>query len=152
MYIYIIDKFYKIYIPVFGDKFDYLNNSTFWKSNERLTYKNIVIKYIIIMWRRVIFKGKGFRVRIFKENKKITLNFGYSHWTKIKFINNWDMLKLYRQNYLVFTNSMLDFFYFLLFFPTIKKMNRYTLRGLRLKKQTIKRRYGKISQYISSLH
>jgi hypothetical protein len=31
-------------------------------------------------------------------------------------------------------------------------MNCYTLRGLRLKKQFVIRRFGKISQHISKLH
>ena len=34
----------------------------------------------------------------------------------------------------------------------IKEINRYTLRGLRVKKQKLKKRFGKISQMVSSLH
>ena len=37
-------------------------------------------------------------------------------------------------------------------FPNIKLINRYTKRGLRFKRQAIIRRFGKISQHISSLH
>jgi len=33
-----------------------------------------------------------------------------------------------------------------------KALNVYTKRGLRLKKQYIKKRFGKISQVVSSLH
>ena len=148
--IYRVDKFYKLYFYLFGLYFDNLNFSFLWKNSKITNFA--VTKYTVMCWRRLIFKGKGFRVRIFRYNKKITLNFGYSHWTKIKFIYNWDFFKLYRQNYLSFCNSWQDFSSFELFFPHIKPMNRYTLRGLRFKKQVIKRRFGKISQYISSLH
>ena len=152
VHIYNICNYYNIYIYVFNTKFDKFNLSYYWKNNTNLNKKNFLTKYFIICWKRIIFKGKGFRVRIFRKNKKITLNFGYSHWTKIKFIYNWDLFKLYRQNYLLFTNSHIDIKFFATLFPTIKPMNRYTLRGLRFKKQVIKRRFGKISQYVSSLH
>lgn len=33
-----------------------------------------------------------------------------------------------------------------------KKLNSYTKRGLRLRKQYIQKRFGKISQVVSSLH
>ena len=148
--IYIIDDIYTLYFYIFNLHFDFLNISFFWKNKN--TKNNSIIKYFVMFWRRIVFKGKGFRVRIFRDNKKITLNFGYSHWTKLKFIRNWDIFKLYRQNYLSFCNSWQDFLDFELLLPTIKPMNRYTLRGLRFKRQIIKRRFGKISQYISSLH
>lgn len=148
--VYVVNKFYNIYTYVLGSSIDSLNISFFWK--DYVKTNNNLVKYFTTSWRRVVFKGKGFRVRIFRYNKKITLNFGYSHWTKLKFIRGWDLFKLYRQNYLVFCNSWQDFREFELLLPIIKPMNRYTLRGLRFKKQTVKRRFGKISQYISSLH
>lgn len=150
LFIYKLHDTYSLYIYVYNTHFDSLNISFLW--NKTNTTNWCIVKYFIIFWRRIVFKGKGFRVRIFRDNKKITLNFGYSHWTKLKFLSNWDVFRLYRQNYLSFCNSWRDFLSFELLLPTIKPMNRYTLRGLRFKKQVIKRRFGKISQYISSLH
>jgi hypothetical protein len=36
--------------------------------------------------------------------------------------------------------------------PKVRVYNPYTMRGLRLKKQAIIRRFGKISQHVSILH
>ena len=123
-------------------------NIKFYKSvSYRFFYNNFFIK-----WARIIFKGKSYRVRNFKHNNKFTFNFGYSHWTRFKLLTRWQCFKRRRQNHLIFTYNLKDFEYFVRFFPYIRFMNRYTLRGLRLKKQFIIRRFGKISQHISSLH
>lgn len=118
-----------------------------WKS-----YKNYIVNSFIVVWTRVIFKGKGYRIRNFKLNNKLTFNFGHSHWTKIKFIKYWFFFKRKRQNYLIFTLYNRDMLKFRQELPHIRLLNRYTKRGLRLKIQCIVRRFGKISQYISSLH
>lgn len=115
-------------------------------------YIQFITNSFIILWTRVNFRGKGYRVRVFKKNLKLTLNFGYSHWTKIKFYKYWLLYKLRRQNYLLFTNFRHDMLNFLLLLPHIRTYNKYTQRGLRLKRQCIKQRFGKISQYVSSLH
>lgn len=103
-------------------------------------------------WFRVSFRGKGFRLRKFKALNKVTLNFGHSHWAKILLNSNFFFKKIRRQNYLCLTThfhfykslkSGLKFF---------KKLNTYTKRGLRLRKQYIRKRFGKISQVVSSLH
>lgn len=121
------------------------------KNKLKLTLK-IFINCFIFQWARLTFRGKSFRVRNFCNKNKFTLNFGYSHWTKLKFLNNWAFFKKKRQNYIIYTFLLKDFMYFKRFFPYIKFYNCYTMRGLRLKKQPIIRRFGKISQHISSLH
>lgn len=106
----------------------------------------------IVVWARIIFKGKGFRIRNFQKDLKLTLNFGHSHWDRVKFYRYWFFWKIKRQNYLIVAYSDVYFHLFLSIFPNIKLLNRYTKRGLRLKRQAIIRRFGKISQHISSLH
>lgn len=106
----------------------------------------------MVVWTRIIFRGKGFRIRNFQKDLKLTFNFGHSHWDRIKFYKFWFFWKIKRQNYLVVSYSDSFLSQFTLMFPSIKLINRYTKRGLRLKRQAIIRRFGKISQHVSSLH
>ena len=104
-------------------------------------------------WSRVSFKGKGYRLRKFKKYNKVTLNFGHSHWAKLAIQPTiYFFKKIKRQNYLCFMKNY-DFYKFIKTdFKFFKKINSYTKRGLRLKKQLIQKRFGKISQVVSSLH
>lgn len=60
--------------------------------------------------------------------------------------------KLKRQNYIALFNYHSHLKKFTTLIKFIKPLNVYTKRGLRLKKQILKRRFGKISQVVSSLH
>lgn len=111
-----------------------------------------IISLFLMQWAKLAFRGKSFRVRNFCKNNKFTFNFGYSHWTKLKLAPRWGFFKRKRQRYLIFTFFYKDFCCFKRFFPTIKRYNCYTMRGLRFKKQAIIKRFGKLSQHISSLH
>lgn len=113
---------------------------------------NYYYNIILIFWTHIIFKGKSYQIRAYKKYNKLTLNFGYSHWSKIKFNFLWGLFKRRRQNYVIYGFLLQSFYNLKLKFPYIKVMNRYTLRGLRLRKQKIKKRFGKISQYLSSMH
>lgn len=117
---------------------------------------NYIFQYLhysyCVLWSRIAFKGKGFRIRNFQSDLKLTLNFGHSHWDRIKFFKHWCFWKIRRQSYVIVSYNNIFFHQFLLIFPHIKGINRYTKRGLRLQKQAIIRRFGKISQHISSLH
>lgn len=111
------------------------------------------LKSFSIHWVRLSFKGKGFRVRKFKKLNKMTLNFGHSHWTKLKLkFKKYYIKKIRRQNYILNFSNYKYLKYFTKTIKFIKLLNVYTKRGLRLKKQFIKRRFGKISQVVSSLH
>lgn len=112
-----------------------------------------ILKTYSIHWMRVAFRGKGYRLRKFKNLNKLTLNFGHSHWARLGLDRNtFFFKKIRRQNYLCFSkyyNLYKDLKLSMKFF---KKLNSYTKRGLRLRKQYIRRRFGKISQVVSSLH
>lgn len=143
-----ISKLYKLmYILSNNKKNFYIKNNIF----ENRYWKQFIF-YVITYWEKIVFKGKGYRIRCFKKNKKFTFNFGRSHWTKIKLKYNWYLFRFARQKFYISTVGYLNFLEFKKCLRNIKKPNRYTLRGLRFKKQIIRRRFGKISQYISSLH
>lgn len=112
-----------------------------------------ILKTFSLHWMRVSFRGKGYRLRKFKTFSKVTLNFGHSHWAKLALLPDiFFFKKLRRQNYLCFMKGY-DFYKQLkLEMKIFKALNTYTKRGLRLKKQYIKKRFGKISQVVSSLH
>lgn len=105
-----------------------------------------------IQWAHLSYRGKSYRVRNFCNFNKFTFSLGYSHWTKLKLLSNWAFFKRRRQRFVIYTFKLKDMFFFKRFFPHIRFYNCYTMRGLRLKKQPIIRRFGKISQHISILH
>jgi len=112
-----------------------------------------VLKTFSLHWMRVSFRGKGYRLRKFKTFNKVTLNFGHSHWAKLALDSNtYFFKKLRRQNYLCFMKGYDFYKHIKLDMKIFKSLNVYTKRGLRLKKQYIKKRFGKISQVVSSLH
>jgi hypothetical protein len=114
---------------------------------------NYFIKTFIIFYFRLIWRGKAYRVRFFKKFNKFTFNFGYSHWTKLLYdINNYNVIKIKRQNYIIIYFNHKNKLYVLNFFNNIRTFNKYTKRGLRLKQTPVIRRFGKISQVNSSLH
>lgn len=135
--------------------FDALNycNSFFRKSNISLRKKaGIFTRFFTTQWTRVAFRGKSYRIKCFRRLKKFTFNFGYSHWSKFIANQNWIFNRRRRQSYLVFTFNLRDMQFFKRQLPYVRFYNCYTMRGLRLKKQPIIRRFGKISQHISILH
>ena len=67
-------------------------------------------------------------------------------------LNQYLFYKLGRQNYLVFYKTRSQQFDLFNIFSNIRKMNKYTKRGIRIKKLPYIRRFGKISQVNSSSH
>lgn len=118
-----------------------------------LKYKKFFINTYVIFFFRIIWRGKAFRVRFFKKNNKFTFNFGYSHWTKLIYDNtSFNFIKLGRQNYLIIFKHRNEINYVIKSFNTLRVMNKYTKRGIRIKQTPYIRRFGKISQVNSSLH
>lgn len=114
---------------------------------------NYISNSCFMYWSKLIFRGKGYRIRKFKKKGKLTLNFGLSHWTKLGYKSESITIKKFkRQLYLCFFFSSIVQKEFEKTVKQIKLTNRYTKRGLRFKKQKIQRRFGKISQVVSSLH
>ena len=102
---------------------------------------------------RLIWRGKAYRIRFFKKNNKFTLNFGHSHWYKLLYTEQKiQFYKIKRQSYLFTYYKRLDYFFLRDLFNNIRQYNKYTKRGIRLKKTFFKQRFGKISQVNSILH
>lgn len=129
-------------------------NQNFYKNNYIINkYENYFSNSFIIYFLRIIWRGKAFRVRYFKKNNKFTLNFGHSHWLKLIFCpSTFKFVKLKRQNYLVLFENFKNIWKLETFFNNLKKMNKYTKRGIRVKNTPYIKRFGKISQVNSSSH
>ncbi len=143
---YVLKADYNLYVPVnmLYDKIAYKGLREFNK---------FILKSFSMHWMRVSFRGKGYRLRKFKGYNKITLNFGHSHWAKLALLPDlYFFKKLRRQNYLFFMKDYSLYKYIKTDIKFFKALNVYTKRGLRLRKQFIKKRFGKISQVVSSLH
>lgn len=126
------------------DKFAHIQASKFNTFN---------LKTFMLHWVRIAFKGKGYRLRKFKNLNKVTLNFGHSHWAKLALNSDlYFFKKIRRQNYLCIMKYFSNYKTFKNDIKFYKPLNVYTRRGLRLRKQYIRRRFGKISQVVSSLH
>ncbi len=137
-------------------KFLITNNDNYYSKNNLVDLRKITKffnKTITTNWVRVVFRGKGFRLRKFKGLNKLTFNFGHSHWAKMGLnSDNFFFKKLRRQNYICLVKQFSVLKAFQRTIKFVKNLNVYTKRGLRLRKQYIKRRFGKISQVVSSLH
>ncbi len=112
-------------------------------------FTHTFVSYVL----RIVWRGKAYRVRLFKRNCKFTLNFGHSHWYKLWYnYQYYTFCRIRRQSYLVFFSHRKDFFEISTIFNKIRVYNKYTRRGIRLKKSFYIRRFGKISQVNSILH
>jgi len=127
--------------------FDFVPSIFFLKLKKYFAH-TFVIFFLRIMWR-----GKAYRVRFFKKNNKFTLNFGHSHWCKLVYDSNYfNFFKIKRQNYLILFSERTDVTFVKNFFNTIRVLNKYTKRGIKVKQTPYIKRFGKISQVNSSLH
>lgn len=119
---------------------------------QRLVKKYYIYTYMIYIF-RIIWRGKAYRIRFFKKYNKFTLNFGHSHWLKIIYNKKFFYFsRLRRQNYTVFFFNRVDIHRIASTFNNLRKFNKYTRRGIRLKKTHFLKRFGKISQVNSILH
>lgn len=127
--------------------FDFVPTTSFIKLKKYFAH-TFVIFFLRIMWR-----GKAYRVRFFKKHSKFTLNFGHSHWCKLIYDNYFfEFFKIKRQNYLILFSERSDILFVKNFFNSIRVLNKYTKRGIKVRQTPYIKRFGKISQVNSSLH
>ncbi len=113
----------------------------------------IIIYSYIHYYLRIVWRGKAYRVRLFKKNSKFTFNFGHSHWYKIVYDNrHFKFTRIRRQNYVVSFSKREEFYLVKYIINSIRTYNKYTRRGIRFKKDFFIKRFGKISQVNSILH
>lgn len=140
------------------DSFNLSTSGTKLSLQDKFKEFSIFEFYFLFFFKRVTFRGKSYRIRYFKKINKFTLNFNYSHWTKVKLNSNWSISRRKkkkerdRQRYLLLTTNYSILPGFINFFKNIRFFNCYTMRGLRFRSQPIIRRFGKLSQHVSILH
>jgi hypothetical protein len=107
---------------------------------------SLLTKYI---WnfRKVRYHGKGYKIRKCNKLSKLTCRFGKSHWTKVFFNKKYVVVRRTKKNtYTFFVLKKKNFFFLKGLVLNIKGINRYTKRGVRLSRQGVKKRFGKVSQ------
>lgn len=157
LYLYNKDKKFNFYTNFLKNELKIDKNSnTIIMYNTKLNYEtkklsnmlfNFLKSWNIYYFNKIKFKGKGFRMRFFKKNKFVKFFFGKSHKTFILFkkiimkkINKYKfILKSIKKGILNKNSGVV---------VNIKPLNFYTLRGLRLTRQTIYKRKGKKGTYI----
>ncbi len=152
-----VTNFYKdtIYLKKINNIIVFVLDHTFrvyslykkFKKIKKYFSQSFITFYIRILWR-----GKAYRVRFFKKYKKFTLNFGHSHWCKIIYPQDYEFVKLKRQNYLALFSKRIERWEVVNLFNNIRVFNKYTRRGIRVKNTPYIKRFGKISQVSSSMH
>jgi hypothetical protein len=153
------------FINKFSDKLiiKKINNILTIGLNKRLTpyspnkgikvLKNYFTYSYIIYFLNIVWRGKAYRIRFFKKNCKFTLNFGHSHWYKFVYDKNiFSFYRLKRQKYFVIYKNRFDYQFLKKTIENIRPYNKYTRRGIRLKRSVFIKRFGKISQVNSILH
>ena len=116
-------------------------------------FKNYYTYTFVLYCLRIIWRGKAYRVRLFKKSCKFTFSFGYSHWYKLIYNKNYfNFTRIRRQNYVVIFQTRDELQSIKNIFNSIRIYNRYTRRGIRLKKSPYLKRFGKVSQVNSILH
>jgi len=99
---------------------------------------------------KIKYNGKGFKVKKFATLSKITFRLGKSHWTKILYNSKNLVVKRTKKNtYCLISIKNNTFLSLKQIVYKIKGINKYTKRGVRLVRQSIIRRFGKISQNMS---
>jgi len=121
-----------------------------YNNNNNINFKQIntfLKTFEFYFFIKIKFKGKGFKIKFNKKLKLIKFYFGRSHITflklkkiKLKKITKYKfLLKSLNYNKLRTKSSLIT---------TIKPVNVYTLRGIRISRQLISKRKGKKSSYI----
>ena len=168
----IIKNFDFYYIIIYNLKF-YLKlnfkNKKFLKLNKsinQIKFKNIFLKkyfYLIndklykflkkldsYYYSKIKFKGKGYKISIYKKKKIINFFFGSSHKSIINYKNVIIKrpVKNYKYKFILFTNNFNYFKNNIKKTINIKKINFFTGRGIRCSRQIIIRRKGKKGSFI----
>lgn len=112
---------------------------------------NRVNKYLktfeIYFFIKIKFKGKGFKIKFNKKLKLIKFYFGRSHITFVK-LKKIKLKKITKYKFLLKSLNLAKLKKNSSKITYIKPVNLYTLRGIRISRQFIKKRKGKKSSYM----
>lgn len=92
------------------------------------------------------YHGKGLKVKKSTKSSTVDFNLGSSHISKLYFnLGGVSLLRTKKNTYTAVTHNFTNFFCSALV-KTIRPYNVYTKRGVRVSRQTMFRRFGKVSQ------
>lgn len=97
--------------------------------------------------KKVKFKGKGFRLKIKKQKKAIKFLFGHSHINML-FIQNMKLKKCGKYKFTLKNTILKNLNSIAKKICSVKPINVYTNRGIRIGRQFIYKRKGKKGSYI----
>ena len=115
----------------------FMNNTINKFLRELYTYHYVKIK----------FKGKGYKIRLLRKRKMIQFFFGVSH-IKITFLKNLILKRLTKYKFLMKSTNVHVLKKISDKIINVRRLNPYTLRGLRLSKTVVVKRKGKKGVWI----
>lgn len=110
-------------------------------------FKKITFSFEDYFSKKIKFKGKGFRLKIKKKHKAIKFLFGHSH-LNILFLKNLKLKKCGKYKLTIKHTLLNDNNILAKKICSIKPVNVYTNRGIRVSRQVIFKRKGKKGSYI----
>jgi len=153
-YFYIYTKslyfFIKIQEPIFYNKNSKTLSFTFFdnfnKKKGISNYVNFFFKnWSNLFFQKIKFKGKGYKIR--KKREAIRFFFGRSHLTSVWF-KGMSIKRLHKYKLFIASSSSHRMYLVQKFVNTIRQLNIYTKRGLRLSRQKVIKKIGKKSSYV----
>lgn len=129
------------YAILMNKEINFNNNLNFKQINKFL--KTFEFYFFI----KIKFKGKGFKIKFNKKIKLIKFYFGRSHITFFK-LKKIKLKKITKYKFILKNLNLSKLKTNSIKITKIKPVNVYTLRGIRLSKQIIRKRKGKKSSYI----
>lgn len=127
----------KLYFNMFNSNNNYLNNTINNFLKELYNYNFLKIK----------FKGKGYKIKIFRKRKIIQFFFGVSH-IKLVSLKKIILKKLTKYKFFMKSKNIQTLKRISSKIVNIRRINPYTLRGLRISKMVIIKRKGKKGVWI----
>lgn len=109
-------------------------------------WNNFIPSLERLFFEKLTFKGKSFKITR-KKKKFYDFDFGHAHYTYVIFFNIIFKKRKKYQYYIKRTN----YFWFCRFLGEVmnlRQWNMYTQRGLRLKRQLLFKKTGKVSTYV----
>jgi ribosomal protein L6P/L9E len=110
-------------------------------------FTNFIKSWNYYFFKKIKFKGKGYKIKYLKKKKIMNFFFGKSHLTLFKY-NHINVKKITKYKYLLKSNNLNKLSHLSKKIILIKPLNFYTSRGLRLSKQIVYKRKGKKNTYI----
>lgn len=152
-YKYVIFKKQKNYLIVYFFKYITLkicikllyDNNKFFKKNDNILLRKQIVSCVTVIYRTINFVGKTYK--ILNKKKIMNMKFNRSHITYIFFNQNFIKKKISKQKYKYKFFCTKNIKKLKNILNTVRKLNIFTLRGIKLSKSIKYKKKGKISTY-----